>query len=38
LQQEQRAVVDELERQLGINLVLQADAAMHHERYDVLEV
>ena len=38
LQQEQHAVVDELERQLGINLVLQADAAMHHERYDVLEV
>ena len=38
LQQEQRAVVEELERQLGINLVLQADAAMHHERYDVLEV
>ena len=38
LQQEQHAVVDELERQLGINLVLQADPAMHHERYDVLEV
>ena len=38
LQQEQRAVVDELERQLGVTLVLQADAAMHHERFDVLEV
>jgi ribonuclease G len=38
LQQEQRAIVDELERQLGVTLLLQADAAMHHERYDVLEV
>jgi ribonuclease G len=38
LQHEQRAVVEELERQLGINVVLQADPAMHHERYDVLEV
>ena len=38
LQQDLHAVVDELERQLGINLVLQADPAMHHERYDVLEV
>jgi len=38
LQQDLHAVVDELERQLGINLVFQADPAMHHERYDVLEV
>ena len=38
LQQEQHAIVDELERQLGITVLLQSDAAMHHERYDVLEV
>ena len=38
LQQEQRPIVEELERQLGITLLLQADGALHHERYDVLEV
>ncbi len=38
MQQEQHAIVDELERQLGISVLVQADAAMHHERYDVQEV
>jgi ribonuclease G len=38
LQQEERAILLELERQLGVTLLLQSDPAMHHERFDVLEV
>jgi ribonuclease G len=38
LQREERAIVSELESGLGITLVVQADPAMHHERFDVLEV
>jgi ribonuclease G len=38
LQQEEHAIVAELERQLGITVLLQADATMHHERFDVQEV
>ena len=38
LQQEERAILDELERSLGITLLLQSDPELHHERFDVLEV
>jgi ribonuclease G len=35
---EEREVLADVERQLGLRVVLQADPAMHHERFDVLEV
>jgi ribonuclease G len=38
LQHEERAILLELEKQLGVTLLLQSDPAMHHERFDVLEV
>ena len=37
LQHEERALVAELESGLGITLVVEADPAMHHERFDVAE-
>jgi ribonuclease G len=38
LQQEERAILDELEKSLGVKILLQSDSELHHERFDVLEV
>ncbi|HEX6899470.1 MAG TPA: Rne/Rng family ribonuclease [Thermoanaerobaculia bacterium] len=38
LQQEERAIFDELERSLGVHILLQSDPELHHERFDVVEV
>ncbi|HZF11778.1 MAG TPA: Rne/Rng family ribonuclease [Thermoanaerobaculia bacterium] len=38
LQQEEKAILDELERSLGVKILLQSDSELHHERFDVLEV
>jgi ribonuclease G len=38
LQQEERAVLDELERSLGTSILLQSDPSLHHERFDIVEV
>jgi ribonuclease G len=38
LQQEERAILDELERSLEVKLLLQSDPELHHERFDVVEV
>jgi ribonuclease G len=38
LQQEEKAILDELERSLGVKILLQGDSELHHERFDVLEV
>jgi ribonuclease G len=38
LQQEERAILTEVERSLGVHILLQSDPEMHHERYDVVEV
>jgi len=36
LQEEERAVLQELERTLGVEIVLQSDSSLHHERFDVV--
>jgi ribonuclease G len=38
LQMEERAILEELERSLGVHLLLQSDPELHHERFDVVEV
>ena len=38
LQQEERAILEELERLLGVGVMLQGDPELHHERFDVVEV
>ncbi|HKH48962.1 MAG TPA: Rne/Rng family ribonuclease [Thermoanaerobaculia bacterium] len=38
LQQEERAILDELERSLGVRILLQSDPELHHERFDAVEV
>ncbi len=38
LQREERAVVEELERELGAAILLQGDAKLHHTGFDILEV
>jgi ribonuclease G len=38
LQREEREILDEMERALGVQIVLQADPEFHHERYDISEV
>ncbi len=38
LQQEERAILEELERLLGVGVLLQSDPELHHERFDVVEV
>jgi len=38
LQQEERAILEELERSLGVTILLQGDPELHHERFDVVEV
>jgi ribonuclease G len=38
LQQEERAILEELERSLEVKVLLQSDPELHHERFDVVEV
>jgi len=38
LQREERAVVEELERELGAAILIQGDAKLHHTGFDILEV
>jgi ribonuclease G len=38
LQQEERAILEELERSLAVTILLQSDPELHHERFDVVEV
>ena len=38
LQQEEKAILDELERSLEVKVLLQSDPELHHERFDVVEV
>jgi ribonuclease G len=38
LQQEERAILEELQRSLAVNILLQSDPELHHERFDVVEV
>ena len=38
LQQEERAILDELERTLSAHILLQSDASLHHERFDIVEM
>jgi len=38
LQEEERAILAEIERSLGVSIMLQSDPALHHERFDVVEV
>src|SRR5436309_4312216 len=38
MQQEERAILDELERSLGVHILIQSDPELHHERFDVVEV
>jgi ribonuclease G len=38
LRGEESAVVDELERELGVRVLVQEDAALHQTRFDILEV
>jgi ribonuclease G len=38
LQTEERAILDELERSLGVSILIQGDPELHHERFDVVEV
>jgi len=38
LQQEERAILDELQRSLEVRILLQSDPELHHERFDVVEV
>ncbi|HEX5758406.1 MAG TPA: Rne/Rng family ribonuclease [Thermoanaerobaculia bacterium] len=38
LQEEERAILAEIERSLGVAILLQSDPSLHHERFDVLEV
>jgi ribonuclease G len=38
LRAEESAVVDELERELGVRVLVQEDASLHQTRFDILEV
>jgi ribonuclease G len=38
LQVEERAILEELERELGVTILLRGDPELHHERFDILEV
>ena len=38
LQQEEKAILTELERSLGVHILIQSDPEMHHERFNVVEV
>lgn len=38
LQREERGILEEVERVLGVGIILQADAKLHHSSFDILEV
>jgi ribonuclease G len=38
LQQEERAILDELQKSLAMPILLQSDPELHHERFDVVEM
>ena len=38
LQQEERAILDELQKSLGVHILVQSDPELHHERFNVVEV
>jgi len=38
LQQEERAILDELERTIEAQILIQSDSALHHERFDIVEM
>ena len=38
LQQEERAILEEVERSLEVTILLQGTTELHHERFDVVEV
>ncbi|HEX7182357.1 MAG TPA: Rne/Rng family ribonuclease [Thermoanaerobaculia bacterium] len=38
LQQEERAILEELQKSLEVTILLQSDPELHHERFDVVEV
>ena len=38
LQQEERAILDELQKSLNVRILLQSDPELHHERFNVVEV
>ncbi|MDQ1347465.1 MAG: ribonuclease [Acidobacteriota bacterium] len=38
LQREERGVLEEIERELAVGIILQADAKLHHSSFDILEV
>jgi len=38
LQREERGILEEIERVLGVGIILQADAKLHHSSFDILEV
>ncbi|MEO8275116.1 MAG: Rne/Rng family ribonuclease [Thermoanaerobaculia bacterium] len=38
LQREERGTVEEIERALGVAIILQGDAKLHHSSFDILEV
>lgn len=38
LQREERAILDELEIDLGTTVLIQSDEQLHHEHFDILEV
>ena len=38
LQREERGVLEEIEHELAVGIILQADAKLHHSSFDILEV
>jgi ribonuclease G len=38
LQREERSILEEIERELAVGIIVQADAKLHHSSFDILEV
>jgi ribonuclease G len=38
LQREERGILEEIERELGVGIIMQGDAKLHHTSFDILEV
>lgn len=38
LQQDERGILDEVERTLAVSVIVQADAKLHHSSFDILEL
>ena len=38
LQREERGIIEEIERELAVGIIMQADAKLHHTSFDILEV